>query len=305
MKKLFIFFIIFLNFIFFNLTFAVGVGGGGYIPSDNQRKQRINTDEGREEKRQINEFKIEKKNVAPLQRENRENIILDKEKRGGEIKLEKKEKKIDEGQYKNKICSNLRDLKERILCRLSKDKRELEEEPFLPEECRTLSGVKKVECLKLYKSFNKCFHQEKNLDSCALKNIGLRGNNVKEWVKECQDKKGKGKLLDQCKENLRNKLLNYLKFYLYYLSYRLEEIRSTNQDELTEIAEFISFIETTKQKLNNAKNEEIGNIIDEVEQRWQQTILKLNLPQNFNKKSNLVDLKSKYETTINTVNNLR
>ena len=188
--------------------------------------------------------------------------------------------------YKNITCVNLKNMKERIKCRLSKNETELKKEPFLPEECRILSGIEKIECIKLYQSFYKCFEKRTNLESCVSNIIGLNKN------KSCLQQKGKN--LTKCQQENRNKLLNYIKFHLYQLSYRIEEVRNINQNKLDEIVNFIYLIEESKKKLN--KTNDIDSILAKIEEKWEELIKKLNLPSDFDKKSNLTKLRDKLKS---------
>ncbi len=192
------------------------------------------------------------------------------------------------------VCSNLKTLSERVKCRLSKSEEELSKEPFLPEECRGLTGSKKKQCLNLYKAFNQCFEQESNLDSCALKVVGLKGNNPSEWVKECQGKKGTQ--MAQCKQNLRNKFLNYVKSYLYNLSYRLEEVKDKNN--LDKIAEFITLVEKSKQELNKANDKTIDVILDKIDKKWNEVVNSVSLPENFDENNYIKQLKEVHGKVI-------
>ncbi|GIW66313.1 MAG: hypothetical protein KatS3mg095_0211 [Candidatus Parcubacteria bacterium] len=199
------------------------------------------------------------------------------------------------------ICAKLKTLSERVKCRLSKTEEELSKEPFLPEECLTLAETKRSQCIKLYKAFNQCFQQESNLDSCALKVIGLKGSNSSEWVKECQGKKEIQKA--QCKQNLRNKVLSYIKFYLYNLSYRLEEVKDKNN--IDKIAEFITLIEKSKQDLNKANDKMVSTILDKIDKKWSEVVNTVNLPENFDKDSNIQQLKAMHDMSMSIIRNIR
>lgn len=265
-KILFLIIFIFL-FISSNNVGGIGSGGGGYIPTKS--------------------YEPNQKSALP---ENKKDI---------------KSLTKDSLLYKNVVCNNLKDPNERIKCRLSKAEGDLKKETFLPEECRNLSGSKKIGCIKLYKEFYKCFEKKLDLDNCALKTVGLSGSNPSVWIKECQ---GKFKTpVTKCMEDVKNKFLNYLKFYLYHLSYKVEKIKELNRDKIDDIVNFIGVIETSKQNLNKASEKEINEIIDRIEIKWNELIKKLNLPKNFDKKSNLEELKTKYETlkNSNSINNIR
>lgn len=205
--------------------------------------------------------------------------------------------------FKNVICNNLKNMNERIKCRLTKTEDDLKKEPFMPEECRNLNGSKKIECLKLYKEIYRCFESSSDLNNCALKTVGLKDINPQDWAKECRDKKGKN--LNICQENIRNKILNYIKVYLYHLSYKIEEVKQQNLNNLDEIVNFIALIETSKQKLNKANSKEVGSIIDNIDNKWNELIKKLKLSANFDKKSNLKELKTKHDMAMSAIRNIR
>lgn len=268
--KIFLVLYIFLLFIYINSVLAIGSGGGGYMPPKFRPS--------------------EQKQLHPIQ----------EQKQPKDVDIRKPATPLN---YKNVICNNLKNIKERVGCRLNKTENELKKEPFLPEECRNLSGTKKIECIKLYQAFYKCFESKSNLDSCALNTVGLKGRNPSEWVKECKGKKGTA--MNVCKKNVMNKFLNYLKFYLYHLSFRIEAIKEQNRDKINDITDFIALVETSKQKLNKANEEEVKSILADIDNKWNNLIKSLNLPAGFNEKSGLEELKAMHDMAMNAIRNIR
>ena len=136
--------------------------------------------------------------------------------------------KIETCSTENFSCSTLTTMSERIRCRINIPEGQEQRLAFLPEECRTLNGTVRADCLKAYEFQQRCRHLEKDdgRDSCYLSQVGS--------------------------VDTKEKILGYIKFRLYNLEEKTEVMREMGLITEDRAVEFITTLETIKAEFNSA-----------------------------------------------------
>ncbi len=172
-------------------------------------------------------------------------------------------------------CSSLPDLKERVKCRLSLSKEEAYEQEkllYLPEECRALEGNRRMNCIVVYRSVQKCWKLEAGNErvECVRKQLYFKG--IKEENAFCRQKTGEEK--NRCKKELLEKTFAVIKFRIYDLEERAEEMMEKGLDKEL-VADFVAKAESMKIMFNNVPTiAEKRAIIMDVRNLWKDFIRK-------------------------------
>lgn len=172
-------------------------------------------------------------------------------------------------------CADKPTVKERVLCRLNLTPaaiaREYELE-YLPEECKLkTSNKEKNDCIKRYLSFKPCWEkpvgEERSL--CAKNALGIV-NNASQEMNTCLGKTPR--VAETCKNDIRKKVYEMIKFRFYDLEERAEELIEEGADQNL-VADFSIFILQKKEEFNKAKNnEERKKIILDVRKEWKKFV---------------------------------
>lgn len=175
-------------------------------------------------------------------------------------------------------CGGLAMLKERVSCRLNLApagiQRELEIQ-YLPEQCRPLEGNERQTCVKLYRDLQPCFDQQypSLRFACAAKILAF-GQSVSAEAKKCNEQPMAER--STCKQTLREKAFNMIKFRFYDLSERAETLGARGAISTADVADFVTLVETKKMEFDGAAdNPARSRIILDIREAWKTLLLKL------------------------------
>ena len=177
-------------------------------------------------------------------------------------------------------CGNLPTLRERVKCRINLTPQGMARElqiQYLPEECRALPKNLQQRCINLYKSYLPCWERPQGEPRalCARIILGMTGD-IPATRRACADKPPQER--EACLQDVRGKVYNIIKFRIYDLEERAEDLAEDGKVPFDAAAEFVVFIQETKQKFNNAKSkQERRQLILDVRARWQKFVRDNNL----------------------------
>lgn len=166
--------------------------------------------------------------------------------------------------YKTKNCEDLDAIRDRIKCRLVKEKSEEVQEvgenarERIEEACRPLDEERKAKCVAFYKAIKNCYEMEgRQKDLCFKRASGIT----------------KAKISDEPAEERGEKARNYMITVLYNLQERVEKFNELGKISEEDAAEIIEKIVKTKEAiLEGAEKEEIRTMVRELKDLWKEKI---------------------------------
>lgn len=167
-------------------------------------------------------------------------------------------------------CGQLATTRERVVCRLNLSPagiaRELQIQ-YLPEACRDRTGQARDECIEYYRAYQPCWQADGIAPRLACaRNVLKLGPVMAEEVKTCRAKTGPDQAA--CKQALKDKVYDLIKFRFYELEQRAESLGDLGVD-LNIIADFIVTVEGKKLEFDAAPTTAARRqVILDVRQAW-------------------------------------